>query len=441
MKRLYTILISFLLLQTSCSDFVDIEPPRTDLVRETIFQRDETAEAAMQDIYFRLSTLTGYASGSFYSVSFLSALSSDDAVNFLATLTDIQQFNDNEILSNNLWTQYLWSDMYRVIYRTNAMIEGLQQGTVSESLKQQLLGEAKFIRAFTHFYLINLYGDAPLVLTTDYRINQHIARTPVATVYEQIIADLLEAQQLLPEDYSGFEEERIRITRPAATAMLSRVYLYTGQWEKAEIEATKVIEDETLFELVPLAQVFLKNNREGIWQMPGLNGGATNDYLSGLIYSRLTPSLISAFEVSDSRGFLWKLGNIAYKYKSSGTTEYSVVLRLGEQYLIRAEARAQLDDIEGAQADINAIRVRAGLSETTTTDKDELLEEIMQERRVELFMEWGHRWLDLKRWGKADEVLSGLKPNWQETDVYYPIPDVQLLNDPAMTDDQNPGYQ
>jgi starch-binding outer membrane protein, SusD/RagB family len=123
------------------------------------------------------------------------------------------------------------------------------------------------------------------------------------------------------------------------------------------------------------------------------------------------------------------------------TAEYSTLLRLAEQYLIRSEARAQQNNIAGAQQDINVIRARAGLTATTANDKASLLMAIEQERKVELFTEHGHRWLDLKRTGRAEVILAPIKgSNWQPTDVLYPIPQYQILNDPAMNNAQNPGY-
>ena len=84
------------------------------------------------------------------------------------------------------------------------------------------------------------------------------------------------------------------------------------------------------------------------------------------------------------------------------------------------------------------IRIRASLSGTIANDKASLLKTIEQERRMELFMEWGHRWLDLKRWNKATIILAPIKAEWQPTDILYPIPESQILNDPNIK--QNPGY-
>lgn len=116
-----------------------------------------------------------------------------------------------------------------------------------------------------------------------------------------------------------------------------------------------------------------------------------------------------------------------------------MVLRLAEQYLIRAEARVRQNNISGGQSDLNAIRNRSGLPNTTANDQGSLLLAIEQERRVELFTEWGHRWFDLKRTERAEAVLSpfALK-DWQSTDVLFPIPQTEREINSRLT--QNEGY-
>jgi hypothetical protein len=117
-----------------------------------------------------------------------------------------------------------------------------------------------------------------------------------------------------------------------------------------------------------------------------------------------------------------------------------MVLRLAEQYLIRAEARAEQNELTGAASDLNIIRMRAGLNPTTATSQADILTAIQHERRVELFTEWGHRWFDLRRWGTAVPLLSSEKPNSvTEDDLLYPVPQSEISVNSNLT--QNPGYQ
>ncbi|HEY3404724.1 MAG TPA: RagB/SusD family nutrient uptake outer membrane protein, partial [Ohtaekwangia sp.] len=163
----------------------------------------------------------------------------------------------------------------------------------------------------------------------------------------------------------------------------------------------------------------------------------------------VTQGLYDAFEPTDNRRAQW-VGSFTngtttwyfpHKYKvaaATAVTEYEMMLRLAEQYLIRAEARAQLENISGAQEDLNAIRSRAGLAGTDADDKAALLLAIEQERKAELFAECGHRWLDLKRTGRADAILDPLKTDWQSADALFPIPDAERELNPNLT--QNDGY-
>jgi hypothetical protein len=119
-----------------------------------------------------------------------------------------------------------------------------------------------------------------------------------------------------------------------------------------------------------------------------------------------------------------------------------MVLRLAEQYLIRSEARAMKNNFAGAIEDLDVLRVRAGLPMLSANNEDlskeELLNTILEERRKELFTEWGHRWLDLKRTNKAENFLSILSEEWNNTDIFYPVPAQERMKNPNLT--QNPGY-
>ena len=160
---------------------------------------------------------------------------------------------------------------------------------------------------------------------------------------------------------------------------------------------------------------------------------------------------MAAFETEDNRFNDWvgarSSNSYPVKYKNStslsiGVTsnlEYTVLLRLAEQYLIRAEARVRQNDLTGAQEDLNAVRNRAGLEDTPNMTSESLLTAINQERRIELFAEGGHRWLDLKRMERASEVLEPLKELWEPTDVLWPIPEIEIFNNSNLLP-QNPGY-
>ena len=108
-------------------------------------------------------------------------------------------------------------------------------------------------------------------------------------------------------------------------------------------------------------------------------------------------------------------------------------------YLIRAEARARLGELTNAKTDLDAVRSLAGLAATTAATQQDLLTAILNERRVELFTEFGHRFFDLKRFGQLDNTLPVLKPDWSTNEALLPLPESELLLNPNLAP-QNPGY-
>ena len=456
-NTLYWALIGMIAGLSSCKKFVQTDLPKTQLTAENVFTSDALVNGALNGIYSNMESSDSYAGGDIASLTYLGGESSDD---FLSTSTDDPYYTNN-ILPDDYNVSVFWSYPFQDIYRANAILEGLATAKgVSAAMLQQAEGEAKFVRAFSYFYLVNMFGDVPLTTVTDYKQNAVLVRTPRADVYKQIVADLLDAQSLLGTTYASGNGERVRPNKWVATALLARVYLYTGDWTDAETQATTVISN-SLYKLSPIAGAFLKNSTETIWAF-GRTSGNTNEAwifsaspgASPFLLS-LQPSSVARFDPADQRLANWILTTqdytgttyyYPYKYKNQSltpVTEYSIVLRLGEQYLIRAEARAQQGLLTGAgsaASDIDSIRARAGLPGTIATTKNDMLLAIENERYFELFSEWAHRWFDLKRTGRATALLSPLKPGWQSFKELYPIPQSQIDNDPAMTGQQNPGY-
>ena len=268
--------------------------------------------------------------------------------------------------------------------------------------------------------------------------------------------DLEDGAQLMSDSFSFNDGEKTRPNKWAAEALLARVYLFRKNWTEAENISGRIIDSSGSLLENDLSAVFLKNSSEAIWQLqPVLPGKNTNDGSVFILTSTptqvsLSLPLVQTFEPGDLRKLNW-LDSITvsgstyyfpFKYKiKSGTplTEYAMVLRLAEQYLIRAEAKARGGNLSGAVDDINIIRNRAGLSPIPDTDLPSVLIAIERERRLEFFTELGHRWLDLKRTGRSDAVLGPVKaPDWQPSDTLYPIPQSELLKDKSLT--QNPGY-
>ncbi len=453
-KNIYIcFMLATVFLNLNCKKFVAIDPPAKELSTKLIFEEDATATSAVLGLYLKLWNFGYY-------VASATGLSSDE-LKSLSTWDQNQiQFYENRIHPNNSYTNRLWDNLYSTINQANSILEGLEKSILlTTQLKHQLEGETRFMRAACFFYLVNFFDEVPIITTTDFRVSGIEPRGKVENVYALIIEDLVKAQNLLEDNY--VTAGRVRINKSSAIALLARAYLYRKDWQKAETESSKVINNTALYTLnSDLNAVFLANSSETILQFfPSTNGSinATEGAYFIPIFGTFTLSgtllsdeLVNSFEPGDNRKDNWVKSFTdggqtfyhAFKYKifvNTTKTEYSTTLRLGEQYLIRSEARAQLNNISGSQADLNVIRARAGLSNTGANDKSTLLQAIENERRVELFTEWGHRWFDLKRYSKADAVLSSIKaPNWQPTDTLYPIPERELIINPNMT--QNAGY-
>lgn len=438
----------------SCKKFVAIEPSSDLINSDAVFKTDETATAAINGIYIHMRQLSNSLTNG--GLGLFTGLSGDEIYNTASSAT-YDPFYKNSIPPENATIQRnFWTDAYAAVYKTNAVIEGLNRSTrIDISLKNQLIGEAKVVRSLYYFYLVNLFGNVPLITSTDYHINEKMPRIPVAQVYEQITNDLLEAEELLSASYPSLG--KVRPNKWTATALLARVYLYQKNWQAAETKAAAII-NSGAYSLEPdLTVLFLKDNQETIWEVAPRNEAGNTAQGANFVPSAptarpsfaVTPHLLNAFETGDQRKSSWTKRNIVnglsyyypykYKVKSSPTpTEYNIVFRLAEQYLIRSEARAQQGNLLDSEMDLNIIRNRAGLPNTLATTQMELLSAIEQERRIELFSEWGHRWFDLKRTVKIDAVLSAEKPSWQSFAALYPIPYSQLELNTYLT--QNPGY-
>lgn len=453
---IYTFLVSTqVLILNSCKKFTDIDNPTDQLNSDLVFADSSTAVSAITGIYSEM--LTGRNLFSNSETTLYGGLSADELYFYTPGIRD--EFSKNQITQANHFTidNAFWKPAYKNIYAANLAIEKLAVSPqLSVFLKNQLTGEAKFIRAFCYFHLVNLFGDVPLITLSKYQDAAISPRAATAEVYTQIIKDLTDAKILLTNQYVSVE--RTRPNRWTAVALLSRCYLYLNRWQEAETEATSVIASSDYMLESNLNDVFLKSNTEAIWQlMPVRPGANTYEALEILPLSNfstptylITSTLRNSFESGDNRKLAWINSRVfnndtvyfPYKYKMSNSptlNEYYVVFRLAEQYLIRAEAEVNQNKILGAQSDINIVRNRAGLPNTTANSNPLLKQALEKERQVELFSEWAHRWYDLKRTGRANDVLSILKgATWQATDILWPIPQQEINLNPSLT--QNPGY-
>ena len=463
--------VMIILPQVSCKKFITVTALSTSTNAANVYSDDATAISVMNGIYGKMSAPL-MSTGGIPSISLFAGLSADELTLFSGAVGPMTFYYSNSLTNSNTETTDYWMNFYPYIFYANSLLEGVNNSnSLTPVVKQQLIGEAEFIRAFCLFYLTNLYGDVPLPLGTDFETTSKLSRASKSNVYNKIISDLRDTETKLSDHFLdatllGETDVRVRPCKWAATALLSRAYLYTEKWDSAIAEASKLIDNPSLFSLDTVNGVFLKGSQEAIWQLQPVGFSIKNTQdaflfiipitgMSNLQPVHISQELINQFEKDDLRRSNWIdsidiLGSIyyyPYKYKNnvlnSSVTEYETVFRLGEQYLIRAEARAQLGNTAGAVADLNVIRFRAGLTAYGgLTTQASLLSAILHERQVELFTEWGHRWLDLKRTGNVNAIMTSVTPMkggvWSPNYQLYPVPFSELRVNPSLT--QNDGY-
>ena len=485
-KKITVVLIGFLIciFSSSCKKLLEVQAPINSITTKDVFSSDDQAEMAMAAMYSLMVNSDNYFSNGGLTVT--GALSADELYAYYgAVQMSYYQINTNSLLADNPTTKDIWVSAYNIIYQANSIIEGIEESTsttLSMRARKQLTGEAKFIRAFSFFYLTNLFGDVPLALTVDFNKTQRMPRTPQPQVYNQIIEDLKAAQLALAEDYSasGGLQERIRPNKWAATALLARVYLYLKDYQQALIQAKSVMDQQGLYDLeADLDNVFSPTGKEAIWQLkqatdhPAVRNATRegNTFIptpwgTGPAFYCITQQLLNAFEPNDKRRVQWiaqtdnttvsgmptGITLFPFKYKlglhnsvpGMEPSEYYTGIRLAEMYLIHAEAQANGAGGGPAAAisDLNMIRNRADINLLPDNLTElQVKEAVEKERQTELFAEWGHRWLDLKRTGKAASVLSliPLKQPWKgEDQLLYPIPPLEIRVNSALK--QNKGY-
>lgn len=257
------------MLAGSCQSFLAIDLSPQLIGAEDVFISDGTARSAVDGLYtqLRMSALSLFNGG----LAIHGGLMADELQPTVAN-AQLDPFFSNTIPATDamVLSQY-WRAAYQTVYRANAVIGQLEKSIgLTPAVKDRLMGEASFIRAFHYLYLTALFGDVPLVLTTDYTINASMTRTPVDSVLAQVLTDLRKAQALLPETYEG--ADRIRPNRWAAMALLARLQLQLGDYTEAADRAGEVLDAQSYALAAEPTQVFPIGSPETIWAIAPAGG-------------------------------------------------------------------------------------------------------------------------------------------------------------------------
>lgn len=422
---LITGLVLLILSVSSCKKFVDIKLPPNRLYAPLLFESDRALIASLNGVYSAMASSTSDA-------WIKPSLFADE----VASSSDIIS-SQNTYSSTDPSPYSFFANYYKVIYNANYILEGLANApAISPDTAKQVRGECLFLRALSHFQLVNYYGTPPLVLVSDFNVAAYVGNTSADSIYASIIADLKAAADLLPDKYPA--DRRVRANKQTVHALLAKVYLYRKDWPAAIAAASKVIERTELYSINPnVADVFSNTSNETIfqyWNGSGITSVGTTyvpaDDTTRAFVHTVRDTLWKSFDaVNDLRYKYWlKQGTkvnltkvLPFKYRRDVGGQFLIQFRLAELYLIRAEAYAESDKIAEGLEDLEVIRVRANLLDPLTiSTKPALLQAVALERQKELMFEAGNRWFDLKRTGNVVTALLPLKPGFESFRALLP---------------------
>lgn len=459
-----------LLALSSCKKYLDVPLPTDRISTETAFNNASVIEGMMQNLYLK-STFEGSSAIEPYTIRYEAW--ADNGYNPTGSQTEFQM--DYPSVETAMYNGH-WSSGYKAIYLANLMLEGLatvKPTVLDEETKNTYIAASLTIRAINYFMLVREYGDVPLQLTSNPDDNKLKARTPKADVLAQVESDLKEAITLLPEEKGP---DYYINSKYIPEAILANVYLWQKKWADAEVMATDIIGSGQYSLEDDLNAVFRQGSAETIFALTFTNSWYGNDKIADYSWmlwpglsgdpSRetgvaLSQSLLNSFEPGDMRKENWVIEvnyteypdpayrQWCYKYKwnyfddpdiPAGEEEDLKFIRYAEVLLIRAEALAEQGKVDAAAEDLNLIRNRAGLENTTAASKEAMIEAVRNERRHELFFENDFRWYDLIRWGTIDATLRTLpyKTGWDPKMVMWPLSVQELQYNPNLT--QTPGW-
>lgn len=452
-NKYFKIVALGLLLSSSACDPLDVEP-QASLPAETALSNRTGAEAGLIGAYSALQSVN-YMGLRYFVFADLTA---DNALH-TGTFPSFAQISQRSILTDNVELSNMWNAIYVGINRANNLIANVPSVDDPAFNKESVLGQARFLRAYHYFNLINYFGGSPsgfgnnglgVPLRTTPTLTPGDAdptpRASEAEVIAQVLEDLDFAIANLPESFAGAAGKG-RATRSAAIALKSRVQLYQNNYQDAADLAGQVIETER-FELVDNYQDIYeqRNTAESIWelQFDAVNSNSIAFFwlptsLGGRNEVSPATNLAVAHEEGDERletNVLTTTYTGKYTRISDGT-DHVMLIRYAEVLLNRAEALARIGGVENmleATALLNEVRDRAELAPVAELTQEALIDAILKERRIELANE-GHRWFDLRRTGRAAEVLGITDPNR----LRWPIPQREILNSEDLVE-QNPGY-
>jgi starch-binding outer membrane protein, SusD/RagB family len=472
-KHKSILLLIILFLASACSDEFLEKKPLGQLTSDNFFETEEHAVWATNAVYNMLRNWEVHV----FSYIGMTDIVSDDADKG-STPNDgnfLLEIDDFTFDAGNIAVSTVWSGYYRGIYRANLAILNIPEIDMNANLRNRLVGENKFLRAYFYFNLVRWFGGVPLISEPLNPDEYKQPKASAAQVYAQIEQDLLDAIQALPLRYPAADVGRI--TKGAAEGLLAKVYLTIGDFPRAETHALNVINSGEYGLYSNYEELFQpqgENSQESVFEVQAARfetGGGGSQYNEvqgvrgipnlGWGFNRPSDNLVASYEPGDPRRdatILYvgevlpdgsdivhdnpEIVNERYNQKAwaprhpdgnnadgSGNIR---ILRYADILLIAAEALNETGKSADALTYLNMVRERARggnpniLPNVTVTDRDQLRLRIWQERRSELAMEQ-HRWFDLLRQGRAAQVMQALGKNFiEQRHELFPIPQTEI---------------
>lgn len=428
----------------ACDSLLEEQVPQNSVDPTVVFSDASGARAALNGAYDVLQ------SANYYGTRFV--IMPDMHGGNLAhtgTFPSFAEFVNRAILTNNAEVTNMWTTIYSGINRANQIIDkvpGVGDPALSPTEKDQIVGQAYFLRAFHYFNLVRYWGGVPLKLDPSDAYDPAkviLPRASVGEVYQQILSDLDQAIAKLTPTPSN----KGRAHQRTAYALKARIHLYQGQHAEAIAAA---VEASTGYTLVPtfLDLWTVRNTSEAIWelQFDNVDNNTLNFFLlpssaGGRNEVRPSGSLAGAYAANDARRILSNSTDSRLRYYRAATDDDNVLIfRLAEMILTRAEALVERNtgtDLTDAVALIDQLRNRAGIGAYAgAVTQSALRDEVFLQRRLELALE-GHYFFDLVRTGRAATTLTS--PAWSNDHALLPIP-LREINASGGVVTQNPGY-
>jgi len=444
-NKIYILILLLTFSTLSCNDLLEPQPVNL-ITDDQVLTDGNSARVVLMSAYRDLANFgaTKIVAGD---------LTADNLIHN-GTFTQYREISNKDMSASNGSASAMWGVIYSMSYVVSFLYEGLPDINITQVEFDEITATASFLRAYAYFLGAYTFGGVPIITTTNVDDNRNIPRATFEETLEFVESELLYALDKLPEESFNAGE----VTNGAVKALLARYYLYRGNWGEAERYATDVITGNGTREYLleedfanAVSDFSTESILEIVYSANDNPGTSTNFSINNLFVGRreIIPSnemvlalqsdggdrnVVLEFDGANVRG-----SDNGYAVVRYGPFDNVQLLRLAEMYLIRAEARAEQDNVAGAADDINVLRERAGVSLIEGTSRNQMLQAIENERRMELCFE-GHRWYDLVRTGRAQAVMSEFTSNWTEKDELWPIPLREIINNPSLKDAQNPGY-